>query len=128
MKKFLDIEGLRHFWEIILNHVSTELRNVGAKELIEVKETGFYLVDENMNIGFKYDEQGIDTHAISQHFKKAVGATGGSGETLNSLLSGLNRQNPLPKDDTYLRYHGGKCAWEPATPGRGIEFDDMETI
>lgn len=77
MKKFLDIEGLRYFWEIILDTISDKLQGAagGVKELLEVEEKGFFLVDENMNIGFKYDEQGLDTHAISQHFRQTIGST-----------------------------------------------------
>ena len=100
--------------------------------IIKVNEGGFFIVDEDMNIGLQYDKQGINVAAITQHFKNLVGSgEGGGGTTLNSLLEALNTQNPQPSDETYLKYEGGKFAWRKVEGGSGdsgITFTDLETL
>lgn len=100
--------------------------------IIKVNEDGFFIVDEDMNIGLQYDTQGINVAAITQHFKNLVGSGGGGGGTaLNSLLEALNTQNPQPSNGTYLKYKGGNFAWRKVEGGGGdigITFTDLETL
>lgn len=40
--------------------------------LIQVKEDGFFVIDENYNVGMKYTSEGIDAAKISSHFKTLI--------------------------------------------------------
>ena len=40
--------------------------------LIQVKEDGFFVIDENYNVGMKYTSDGIDAAKISSHFKTLI--------------------------------------------------------
>lgn len=89
-------------------------------EIIETLEDGFCLVDESMNVGLRLDESGLDVAALTAHFKSLVGSSGGGGGvSLGDMLSELNYQDPLPSEDTYLHYGGGKYTWKKQEGGSG---------
>lgn len=101
-------------------------------EIIETLEDGFCLVDENMNIGLRLDETGLDVSALTTHFKQLVGATGGGGTgvELGAMLAALNDQDPHPTEDTFLHYGSGKYTWkrQESTGGGTLDFEDVEEL
>lgn len=44
----------------------------------QVTEDGWHLVDEQLNVAMKYDDDGLDAAKVSEHFKSLIGGGGGS--------------------------------------------------
>lgn len=53
--------------------VQAAIAEVGSKSNQQVAENGWFLVDENLNIGLKYDSDGLDAAKVSKHFTGLLG-------------------------------------------------------
>lgn len=49
--------------------------DLGIKEVAQVSDNGFYLVDSDGNVAAKYDENGLDAAKVSYHLKSLLGGS-----------------------------------------------------
>lgn len=58
-----------------------------------VDKDGFHVVDENLNVGMRYDEDGLDAAKVSSHFVEVLKASGISADDVMSSCASLVNEN-----------------------------------
>lgn len=58
---------------VVLNNKIADLAQRLSQMMPEVEETGWFLVDGELNVAMRYDADGFDAAKVSDHFKSLVG-------------------------------------------------------
>lgn len=62
-------------------------------EMSLINEDGFHIVDENLNVGMKYNENGLDISKVSSHFIEVLKASGINVDNIISSYASLTNED-----------------------------------
>jgi hypothetical protein len=64
-----------------------------SKSEFLVDEDGFHVIDDNLNVGMKYDEDGLDVAKVTSHFVEVLKASGISADDVMSSHASLTNED-----------------------------------